>query len=159
MRILNAGPEFSVPMTEHELRDFLSNNDKLNLHLGTLDEKGHPSIHPTWYFFDPSKDRMYVNTSRHSKKTYNLSKNQIVYFCIDKPTIHYKGVRGKGQVRIHEDTSHNIPIAEKKMVKYLGSLDHPMAVSIMETVRNGTSIVLEINPRYYSTWDDSKIKW
>ncbi|CAN5134601.1 hypothetical protein BH18THE2_BH18THE2_31390 [soil metagenome] len=54
MRILNAGPEFSVPMTEPDLRDFLSIN---------------PYIHPTWYFFDPSEDRMYVNTSRHSKKT------------------------------------------------------------------------------------------
>jgi hypothetical protein len=44
-------------------------------------------------------------------------------------------------------------IAEKIMVKYLGSLAHPMASSLMSNVKNGDSIILEINPSYYSTWN------
>ena len=64
-----------------------------------------------------------------------------------------RGVRGKGKVKIHEDINHNIPIAEKIMVKYLGSLAHPMATSLMGSVKDGNSVILEITPSYYSTWD------
>jgi len=50
----------------------------------------------------------------------------------------------------------NLPIAEKIMLKYLGSTDHPMAKVLLENVRNGNSMVLEITPKYYSTWDYSR---
>ena len=40
----------------------------------------------------------------------------------------FKGVRGKGSVKIHEDVNYNVPIAEKIMVKYLGNIEHPMAL-------------------------------
>jgi hypothetical protein len=56
----------------------------------------------------------------------------------------------------HEDISHNIPIAEKIMIRYLGSLEHPMAKALMSSVKNGDSVILEISPSYYSTWDYSK---
>jgi len=62
----------------------------------------------------------------------------------------YKGGRGKGRMRIHEDINHNIRIAEKIMVRYLGSLAHPIATSVMNTVRDGGSVILEITP-----WDES----
>ncbi|MGC2683357.1 MAG: pyridoxamine 5'-phosphate oxidase family protein, partial [Candidatus Nitrosopolaris sp.] len=65
------------------------------------------------------------------------------------------GVRGKGKIKIHEDVDHNIPIAEKIMVRYLGSLAHPMATSLMGSVKDGDSIILEIMPSYYSSWDYS----
>jgi hypothetical protein len=42
------------------------------------------------------------------------------------------------------------------MVKYLGSLAHPMATSLMGTVKDGGSVILEITPSYYSTWDYSE---
>ena len=42
-------------------------------------------------------------------------------------TFLYKGVRGKGTVRISEDMNYNLPIAEKIVVKYLGSVEHPMS--------------------------------
>ena len=51
---------------------------------------------------------------------------------------------------------HNIPIAEKIMVRYLGSLEHPMARPLMSSVKNGDSVILEVSPSYYSTWDYSK---
>jgi hypothetical protein len=81
-----------------------------------------------------------------------------VYFCIDDETIPYKGVRGKGEVRISEDVSRNVPVAEKIMIKYTGSLDNNVAKFLMDAVKSGNSVILEITPSYYSTWDYSKIK-
>jgi len=37
------------------------------------------------------------------------------------------------------------------MVKYLGSLAHPMATSLMGSVKDGGSVILEITLSYY--WD------
>ena len=152
MKILNASPGFGRELTEDEVRNFLGNN-KLNIHLGTIDSKGDPNIHPTWYFFDPTNNRFYIETSKNSKKKENLNRKNIIYYCVDDPNPPYKGVRGKGKVKIHENIDHNIPIAEKIMVKYLGSLAHPMATALMSNVKDGDSVILEITPNYYSTWD------
>jgi general stress protein 26 len=155
LKILNASPGFGAPLSEQETTDFLKSS-KLNIHLGTIDEKGHPNVHPTWYIYDPSKESIYVETSKQGKKTYNLRKNENVYFCIDDPNPPYKGVRGKGTVKIHEDINFNVPIAEKIMVKYLGSIEHPMAQALLNMQKGGQSVILEISPKYYSTWDYSK---
>jgi hypothetical protein len=88
--------------------------------------------------------------------TATLHTNNTIYYCLDEPNLPYKGVRGKGKVKIHEDISHNIPIAEKIMLRYLGSLEQPMAKALMSSVKNGDSVILEISPSYYSTWDYSK---
>ena len=156
MRILNASPGFGAPLTEEEVKDFLTNS-KLNVHLGTVDEKGHSNIHPIWYYFDNTSNKLYVETSKSSKKTDNLRRNNTIYYCIDEANPPYKGVRGKGKVRIHEgDINQNISIAEKIIVKYLGSLDLPIARSLIDGVKKGLSVILEITPSYYSTWDYSK---
>jgi general stress protein 26 len=156
MKILNGSPGFGSPLNEEEIKTFLTNN-KLNVHLGTVDEKGHPNIHPAWYYFEPSNNRIYVETSKHSKKTFNVKrKNEYVYFCIDDPQPPYKGVRGKATVNVYEDIEHNIPIAEKIMVRYLGNLEHPIAQALLNAVKKGDSVILEILPKYYSTWDYSK---
>ncbi len=102
MKILNADPNFGRPLTENQIKDFLSNS-KLNIHIATIDEKGQPNIHPTWYYFDATKNKIYVETARSSKKVENLNRNNLVYYCVDVPYMPYKGVRGKGIVRIHED--------------------------------------------------------
>jgi general stress protein 26 len=155
MRILNASPGFGVPLNEEAIKAFLTNG-KLNVHLGTVDEKGDANIHPAWYYYDSSRNKMYVETSKQAKKTYNLRRNENIYFCIDDPNPPYKGVRGKGRVRINEDININIPIAEKIVIRYLGDLEHPMAQALLDAQRKGQSVVLEISPKYYSTWDYSK---
>ncbi len=152
MKIMNANPGMGTPLTEDEIISFLTNS-KLNIHIATLDEKGEPIIHPTWYYFDGGSKKFYIETSRTSKKIENVNSRDLVYYCVDDPNQPYKGVRGKGKVRIHDDVAHNIPLAEKIMVRYLGSLAHPMATSLMSNVKNGESIILEITPDYYSTWD------
>jgi general stress protein 26 len=69
---------------------------KLNIHLGTIDEKGDANIHPAWFYYDPSKGVIYFEISKKAKKTVNLRKGGKVYFCVDKPDLPYKGVRESG---------------------------------------------------------------
>ena len=155
MKIINADPVFGTPLSEQETKDFLTTRI-LNVHLGTVDEKGHANIHPVGYYYDTSKDKMYVQTSKQSRKIYNLKKNEMIYFCIDDPNPPYKGVRGKGGVKIHEDVNFNLPIIEKILLRYLGNLEDPMAQALLEMQKKGESVVVEITPKYYSTWDYSK---
>jgi general stress protein 26 len=155
LKILNASPGFGAPFNEQETLHFLTTG-KLNIHLGTIDEKGHPNVHPTWFYYDTENNRIYIETSKQGKKTSNLRKNEIAYFCIDDPNPPYKGVRGKGGVKIHEDINFNVPIAEKIMIKYLGSTEHPIAQELLNMQKGGQSVILEISPKYYSTWDYGK---
>ena len=155
MKLLHGSPGFGVQLSESEIIKFLLDS-KLNLHLGTIDPDRYPNIHPTWYIYDDTKDVILVETAKQSKKTSNLKKNDKIYFCVDDGNPPYKGIRGKGNVRISSDSETNLPIAEKIMLKYLGSIDHPMAKILLENVRNGNSVILEIKPMYYSTWDYSR---
>ena len=158
MKIIDASePEFGGPMSENEARDFLVNSHK-NVHISSLDEKGEPNIHPTWYYFDNNNDKLYIESGRESKKTRNLRRNNIIYYCIDDDNIPYKGVRGKGTVRISGDVDYNLVIVERIVVKYLGSIEHPMSQTIIGSIRNKEAIIIEITPKFYSTWDHSKVK-
>ena len=158
MKILDASePEFGGPMTEDEARNFLANSKKL-VHISTLDEKQEPNIHPTWYYFDNNNDKIYIESGKESRKTQNLRRNNIIYYCIDDDNIPYKGVRGKGIVRISEDVNRNLSIIEKIVVKYLGSIEHHMSQAIINSIRKGDAIILEITPKFYATWDHGKSK-
>jgi general stress protein 26 len=155
-KILNASPGFGEPLSEQGVKEFLSSK-VLNVHVGTVDEYGHANIHPAWYYYDSSKDKIYIETGKQSKKTGNLKRNNVIYFCIDEQNPPYRGVRGKGTVKIYDDINFNVPIAEKIHIRYLGSLENPISKSLLDMMRAGQSIVLEITPKYYSTWDYSKV--
>lgn len=156
VKILNAGPDLSQPMTEDEVIKFLTTG-KRNIYLGTIDKKNEPNIHPTSYYFDPDQLKFYVESYKFSKKIENMKNNKKIYFCVDKPTIPYKGVRGKAKISLKEDLDFTVFICEKNLMKYLGGLEDPMAKVILNRAKKGESIVIEISPLYFSTWDDSKI--
>jgi hypothetical protein len=59
-------------------------------------------------------------------------------------------------VRIHEDGNFQVYIAQKMALRYLGTLDNPISHEFIERTKEGQGIVLEISPKYYSTWDHSK---
>ncbi|MGG6460182.1 MAG: pyridoxamine 5'-phosphate oxidase family protein [Candidatus Eiseniibacteriota bacterium] len=155
-KILNASPGFGEPLSEQGVKEFLSSK-VLNVHVGTVDEYGNANIHPAWYYYDSSKDKIYIETGKQSKKTGNLKRNNVIYFCIDEQNPPYRGVRGKGTAKIYDDINFNVPIAEKIHIRYLGSLENPMSKSLLDMMRSGQSVVLEITPKYYSTWDYSKL--
>ncbi len=152
MEIYHGSPGFGSKFSHAQLTEFLSKS-KLNLLLGTIDKKGDPNVHPVWYLYDNNK--LFIETSKTSRKTQNVSRNNHVYFCIDDENMPYKGVRGKATVHIHEDVDHNLPIAEKIMLKYTGSLDNDVAKFLLDGVKKAQSVILELTPQYYSTWDHS----
>ena len=141
-------------VTEDEVNSFL--HSKLNLQLATIDEDGYPSIQPLWFLHDKESGKIYVATPKMTRKARNLYKNPKVYFSIDDETFPYKGVKGRGMVRISEDIDWNIPIAEKLSMKYLGTIDNPLAQIIMDNTRKGIQIVIEITPKFFSAWDFGK---
>jgi general stress protein 26 len=126
------------------------------LHLGTVDGKGHANIHPVAYYYDTSNNKFYILTEKESKKVHNLKESEMVYFCVDDPSPPYKGVRGKGGVVIREDLDFNVSILEKTIPRYSGKLEDPTSQALLDELKKGAAVVLEISPAYFSTWDYSK---
>jgi len=154
MKIINASePSLGSSMTEEETRNFLSNK-KLFARIGSIDKKGDPNVHPVWYYF--YDDKIYFETGKNARKAQNIKKRSKIYFCIDDDTIPYKGVRGKGVAAILQDVNTSLPIAEKLLIKYTGSLDNKMAKFLYNSVKSGESVVIEIIPQFFATWDHSK---
>jgi len=151
VRVINADPEMGSNMTEDEAKDFLKN--RTILHIGIVDNKGESNVTSVGYYFDNDSNKIYVTTHRNSKKVRNLSNKRIISFCVDVPNPPYNGVRGKGEVRVHEEIDHNRLIAEKLLMRSLGSLEHPTSRWLLGEIEKGSEVVPEISPRYYSTWD------
>jgi general stress protein 26 len=145
----------SKPVTETEVNNFLES--KLNIQIATIDEEGYPIIQPVWFVYDKESNKIYAGTSKMTKKIHNIKRNpDKIYFCVDEENYPYKGVKGRGVARISEDIQKNLPIIEKINMKYLGTLDHPLAKTLMENTRNGSEVIIEITPKFFSAWDFSK---
>jgi general stress protein 26 len=145
----------SKPVTETEVNNFLES--KLNIQIATIDEEGYPIIQPVWFVYDKESNKIYAGTSKMTKKIHNIKRNpDKIYFCVDEENYPYKGVKGRGVARISEDIQKNLPIIEKINIKYLGTLDHPLAKTLMENTRNGSEVIIEITPKFFSAWDFSK---
>ena len=153
MKIVHGSPGFGSILTEEQTIKFLTEK-KLNLLLGTVDKNGDPFIHPVWFLYE--NEKLYVETSKTSKKVQNIMLKNTIYFCVDDENLPYIGVRGKALVKISTDVGDNIPIAERIMVKYTGDLKNNVAKMLMDGVKDGKSAILEIGPTYYSTWDHSE---
>ena len=144
------------PVTETEVINFLEQS-KLNIQIATIDEEGYPVIQPVWFVYDKESDKIYTGTSKTTKKVQNIKKNPgKIYFSIDEENYPYKGVKGRGVARISEDIQKNLSIMEKINMKYLGTLEHPLAKMLMENTRSGNEVAIEITPKFFSAWDFSK---
>ena len=67
MNILqNTAESAGKVMTEDEINSFLQGT--LNLHLGTVDEKGEPNIQPVWFYHDTESHKIFISTYANSKK-------------------------------------------------------------------------------------------
>lgn len=153
MKIVQATSEIPS-MTTEETYKFLES--KLNLQLATVDKQGRPNIHPVWFYYDKNEEKLFLTTSKLAKKVQNLRDNPDVYFSIDDETSAPKGVKGRGTVTMKEDPSKTISIGDKISMKYLGTLDHPVAKMITDLAKKGEVVLIEISPKFFSTWDYSK---
>ena len=156
MKVIQAIPSMPKPVTETEVTNFLEQS-KLNIQIATIDEEGYPVIQPVWFVYDKESDKIYTGTSKTTKKVQNIKKNpDKIYFSIDEENYPYKGVKGRGVARISEDIQKNLSIMEKINMKYLGTLEHPLSKMLIENTRNGSEVVIEITPKFFSAWDFSK---
>ncbi len=155
MKLVQAMPGMPRHITEAEVERFLES--KLNMQLATIDEEGYPNIQPVWFYYDKNSDKIYTGTQKTTKKIRNIRKNpDKIYFSIDDENLPYKGVKGRGEASLSEDIQKNLNIIEKINLKYLGTLEHPLAKMLMDNTRNGTEVVIEIVPKFFSAWDFGK---
>lgn len=155
MKLIQSLPGMPNKVTEEEVNNFLES--KLNLQLATIDEEGYPSIQPLWFLYERETGKMYISTQKITRKARNLYNNSNkIYFSIDDENFPYKGAKGRGIARISEDIDWNKPIIEKIIIKYLGTLDNPLARTIIENAKKGIQIVIEITPKFFSAWDFGK---
>ena len=159
MKVVDA--TYEIPgMTREEAERFLES--KLNLQIATIDEKGEPNIQPVWFYYDKDQGKLFITTSKLAKKAQNLRRKSTIYFSIDYENydgnIPPKGVKGKGTATIVEDLDRIIPRADRISMKYLGTLDHPVAKMITDSARKGEVVLVDISPKFFSTWDYSKMQ-
>lgn len=153
MKIIHGSPGEGSPLTENAVEKFLDR--KTNIQLATIDEDGYPNIQPTWFYYDKVSKKICIMTRKNTKKVRNIRKKPQVYFSIDEDDFPYRCVKGKAKVRIIEDAANNVPLVEKICIKYLGSLDDPYSKELVDMAKNGTSLILEVAPSFFSTWDFS----
>ena len=159
MKVINATHE--IPgMTREEAERFLEG--KLNLQIATIDEKDEPNIQPVWFYYDKDAGKLLLTTSKLAKKTRNLRRKSTIYFSIDDENYQEnrppRGVKGKGIATIIDNPNRIVPKADEISMKYLGTLDHPVAKMITDGAKKGEVILVEISPKFFSTWDYGKMQ-
>ena len=146
----------SHPMDKEEVVTFLEN--KLNLQIGTIDDEGDPNIQPVWFNYDKDREKFLIITPKATRKIKNLRNRPNIYFSIDDANLPYKGVKGKGIATILEDPVRTVPEAKKIYMKYLGTLNHPIPRAILESIQKGNHVIVEIDPKFFSTWDFANMR-
>ena len=142
-------------MEQSEVDVFLASS-KIPLRLGTVDSKGDPMIHPVWFHY--SNGKLYLMSIKENRKVRNIRGKKTVYFSVDTDATPNKGVKGKGTAMLITDLGRSVPVSEKIVAKYLGDLSTSMAKRMIDGVRKGSDVIVEITPLYFSTWDYSKMR-
>ena len=155
MKIISATSE-TPGMTKEEIDRFLASN--LMLQMATVDGQGEPNIQPVWFYYDKNGEKLSITTSKLAKKTQNLRNKPSIYFSIDDENLPYKGVKGRGIATIIEDPNRILPQGDRISMKYLGTLNHPVAKMISDRSKKGEIVVIEISPKFFSTWDYGKMQ-
>ncbi len=147
--------EKGIGMSELEARKFLSES-RSTLILGTTNPDGTPVIHPVWYYFDSAKTKLYFYTEPALRKANNLRERNRIYFDVDSDRWPYKGVKGKGSARFVTDKRQALALGAKILAKYVRK-GQPLTKSVLEKIKNGGYVIIEITPAYFTSWDYSKV--
>jgi hypothetical protein len=70
-----------------------------------------------------------------------------VYFSIDDQNINYNRSKGQGPVKIIEDPKKTVTYGSEIYMKYLGTLDHPVPKTILDSTKKltGTAVTLSFD--------------
>ena len=88
-----------------------------------------------------------------------MNQNKTVYFSVDTDAMPNRGVKGKGTATIIKDPGKALSRSEKIVAKYLGDLNSNIAKNIVDEVKRGSEVLVEITPQFFSTWDYTKSKF
>ncbi|MGH9923324.1 MAG: pyridoxamine 5'-phosphate oxidase family protein [Nitrososphaerales archaeon] len=137
-------------MSEKETLQFLQ-SEPLLMRLGVVDSDGYPLVHPVWFIYE--NEKFLTVSERNSAKVRILSKNNKAYFVVDRVTEKNgpSGVRGRGIAKIVDDSNHAQKVMQKLIMRYMGSLDRPIAKKLMESAET-ESVVIEVYPKFLGTW-------
>ena len=125
----------------------------MNLFLVSRDEKGEPNIHPDWYIYE--KESIFFATETNSKKIRNIKNDDRVVFSIASEKEPFIGIKGKGVAKILTNTEQNLPISEKIVSKYMDDSKNNLVTEVIEEIKNGDEVIVEIQPEYFSAWSFS----
>jgi general stress protein 26 len=154
-KLIQAIPGMPKPVTESEFESFPAES-KLNLQIATLDGEGNPMIQPVWFIYDRDTNKICSGTRKEAKKIANIKKNpDEVYLSIDDENFPYKGVKGRAEARVIEESKQVLPIVERLNLKYLGTNEHPLAQMLIDNARSG-EVIIELTPKFFSAWDFGK---
>jgi len=147
--------EKGIGMTEAEAREFLEKS-RSTLILGTSNPDGTPMVHPVWYYFDSATSKLFIYTEPGLRKAKNIGERKQVYFDVDDDRWPYRGVKGKGNARVIADLEESLSRASVILTKYVKA-GQPMIGSVLEKVKTGGYVVIEITPSYFTSWDYGKL--
>jgi nitroimidazol reductase NimA-like FMN-containing flavoprotein (pyridoxamine 5'-phosphate oxidase superfamily) len=139
-----------MKMSEKEIEDFLRNGRIIRI--ASVGKNGKPHIAPIWYVYLNGK--FYVSTSSKSSKARNIKNNSAVAFSLDVGGgfSDVKGVVGLGTAKVLTDRVAARDVDDAIKIKYLGSLDHPVAKELAKL----DDTVIEVTPVKKISWDYSK---
>ena len=127
-----------------------------------IDEIDESNVQPVLFYYYKDKVKLFMTSSKLAKKAQNLQRKPKVYFSIDYENYDRdtppKGVKGKGIATIIQDPNRIVPQADRISMKYLGTLDHPVARMITDSAKKGEVVLVEISPKFFSTWDYGKMQ-
>jgi len=137
-------------MSEKETLEFLQ-NEPLLMRLGVIDSDEYPLVHPVWFIYE--NEKFMIVSERNSAKVRILSKNNKLYFVVDNVTEENGpcGVRGRGVAKIIDDSNHAQEVMQKLIIRYMGSLERPIAKKLMQSAKSN-SVVIEVYPKFLGTW-------
>ena len=139
MKLITANNRIPT-MAEEEIDRFLES--KLMLQMSTIDEKGEPNIQPVWFHYDKNREKFLIITYKTYKKIQNLRNKPILYFSIYDQNFPYNCVKRKVSFTIVEYPNITVSEVHKISMKYLGTLDHPIAKIITEISKKGENVVI-----------------
>ena len=137
-----------------EVPQFLSSS-KIPLHLATTMENGDAVIHPIWFLYE--KGRIFLFTGKDALKSRNIRRTKNAYFSVDTSEDPYRGVKGRAAALFLEDSSEATRIAQAIVGKYMGAYNE-YSKTLGDEIKSGESVVIALDPLFYSTWDYGKVQ-
>lgn len=132
-----------------EIRGYLD-AARIPLRLACATESGWPVVLSLWFLHRDG--RLYCATQASAKVVAYLKNDPRCGFEIAADHPPYCGVRGQAKAALREDIGGEI--LEKLLLRYLGSLDHPLAIKLL--AREETEVAIELEPLQAFTWDFSQ---